>query len=168
MHAMNRDRFPYQILLVRPTLNPHETDVGDDALSEIPRSARVGAAEADVLTLAAGLGADAAVGVEVDVADELVGADPEAGRVDHVDKEGVLHGELLAGVQGMEEGTSKKKCHTFTVCKTISSDVSSLIRSLMRPAMPEVKFLLLRHEEFYFPKCLVVEDCNYRRKNTFL
>ena len=103
MHAMNRDRFPYQILLVRPTLNPHETDVGDDALSEIPRSARVGAAEADVLALAAGLGADSAVGVEVDVADELVGTDPEAGRVDNVDEEGVLHGESVTRVHGVEE-----------------------------------------------------------------
>ena len=105
MHAMNRDRFPYQILLVRPTLNPHETHVGDDALGEIPGGARVGAAEADVLTLAAGLGADAAVGVEVDVADELVGADPEAGRVDHVDKEGILHGESVTRVHGVEERT---------------------------------------------------------------
>ena len=97
----------YQIALERTALHGAKARCGVDALDKHVGRTTVGAAEADVLALAAELWGHAAVGVEVDVADELVGADPEAGRVDHVDKEGVLHGESLARIHGVEERTWK-------------------------------------------------------------
>ena len=82
----------YQIALERTALHGAKARCGIDALDEKVGRASVRTAEPHALILAAELRGHAAVGVKVNVADEFVGADPEAGRVDHVDKEGVLHG----------------------------------------------------------------------------